>query len=263
MSGFSWKDPWLKWSVVSLAALTAIALVVGFVWLPSAHADFTAAGLWDTICRAARVPARWDSGRDKPVAGRRSTSVVLAPEMARAGSAEAVGRGGTLALNCTMCHGARGVTQADAPNLAGQYPEVIIKQLMDYKSGDRASSAMQALAAPLTEAQMRDLAAYYASLPKPRNSPVTDMSIVPPLVKTGDPMRNIAPCASCHGGIDQKPGSPWLEGMPKAYLVAQLKDFAAARRANDSHAQMRNVARSLTADEIDRLADFYSRQGRE
>src|SRR6185503_17195151 len=106
MSGLSWKDPWLRWSVVSLAALTAIALVVGFVWLPSAHADFTAAGLWDTICRAAGVPARWDSGRDNPVAGRRSTSVVLAPEMARAGSAEAVGRGGTLALNCTMCHSA-------------------------------------------------------------------------------------------------------------------------------------------------------------
>ena len=49
--------------------------------------------------------------------------------------------------------------------------------------------------------------------------------------------------------------------MPKAYLVAQLKDFAAGRRANDGHAQMRNVARSLTAEEIDKVADFYSRQG--
>ena len=56
------------------------------------------------------------------------------------------GRGATLALNCTMCHGAHGMSGSDAPNLAGQYPEVVIKQLHDYKSGKRSSSVMQALA---------------------------------------------------------------------------------------------------------------------
>jgi cytochrome c553 len=74
----------------------------------------------------------------------------------------------------------------------------------------------------------------------------------------GDPLRNIAPCISCHGGVDQKLGAPWLEGMPKDYLVAQLKDFASGTRRNDSHAQMRNMTRTMTAQEIDAVAEFYA-----
>ena len=119
---------------------------------------------------------------------------------------------------------------------------------------------MQSLSAALDDRAIRDVAAYYASLPRPRNAPVTDMSTVPALVKVGDPMRNIAPCASCHGGIEQKLGSPWLEGMPKGYLVEQLTAFAADKRTNDSHAQMRNMARALTGKEIEELAAFYARQ---
>jgi len=246
-------------SVAALVAVTVVSLLVGFVWLPSVHSDFTAKGLWDAICRAAGVPASWGGG--EVVNRKPGTSVVLLPEMARAGASDAAGRGASLALEkCTMCHGARGVSAANAPNLAGQYPEVIIKQMLDYKRGDRASAAMQAIAAPLDDKQIRELAAYYASLPRPRNTPFTDMSKVPALVRVGDPMRNVAPCASCHGGMEQKLGAPWLEGMPKDYLLAQLGDFASGARANDSHAQMRNMVRALTKQEIEQVADFYARQ---
>jgi cytochrome c553 len=249
----------MRWSILSLVALTAVSILVGFVWLPSMHPDFTAKGLWDTICRAAGMPAAWGDGGEIRK-GPRTTQVVLALEMARPGAADSVGRGGTIALQqCTMCHGARGVSAADAPNLAGQYAEVLIKQLLDYKRGDRASAAMQGLSAPLDERGIRDVSAYYASLPRPKNSPVTDMSNVPLLVKVGDPMRNIAPCASCHGGIEQKLGAPWLEGMPKDYLVAQLTAFASGERRNDSHAQMRNMARALSKEEIEDVAQFYAR----
>ena len=55
-------------------------------------------------------------------------------------------------------------------------------------------------------------------------------------------MRNIAPCGACHGELDSKAGSPWLEGQPVTYLRAQLDAFARARR-NDISEQMRNVAR--------------------
>jgi cytochrome c553 len=249
----------MRWSIVSLIALTAISILVGFVWLPSQHADFTARGLWDTICRAAGMPAAWGGGGDVKT-GPRTTQVVLLPEMARAGAADSIGRGGTIALQqCTMCHGARGVSAADTPNLAGQYPEVLIKQLMDYRHGDRVSTAMQGLAGALDDRAIRDVSAYYASLPRPRNTPVRDMSTVPPLVKVGAPMRNVAPCAACHGGMEQKPGAPWLEGMPKGYLVAQLTAFASGTRANDSHAQMRNMARTLTPKEIEDVSEFYAR----
>ena len=248
----------MRWSILSLIALTLASMLVGFVWLPSQHPDFTAKGVWDSICRAAGMPAAWGGGGEIRT-GPRTTQVVLTPEMARPGAADAIGRGGTIALQqCTMCHGARGVSAADAPHLAGQYAEVIIKQLMDYRRGDRPSAAMQSLSMALDDRAIRDVAAYYASLQRPRNSPVTDMSIVPALVKVGDPMRNIAPCASCHGGMEQKLGAPWLEGMPKSYLVKELSAFAAGTRTNDSHAQMRNMARALTAKEIESVSEFYA-----
>ena len=252
----------MRGSILALVAVTIVSILVGFVWLPSSHPDFTAKGLWDAICRAAGVPGSWGNG--DVVSAKPGTSVVLLPAMARAGKSDSVGRGGSLALEkCTMCHGARGVSTANTPNLAGQYPEVIIKQLLDYKRGDRTSAAMQAIAAPLDEGQVRDLAAYYASLPRPRNTPLTDMSRVPALVRVGAPMRNIAPCAACHGGMEQKLGAPWLEGMPKDYLLAQLNDFASGARRNDSHAQMRNMVRSLTKQEIAEVAEFYARQAAE
>jgi cytochrome c553 len=255
------RDRAALWVVAAVAALTLAALAIGFLWLPSAHADFTARGVWDMICRAAGVPASWSQG-ELARATLPTTRVVLLPPMARPGSPESAGRGASLALaQCTMCHGARGVSAADTPNLAGQYPDVIVKQLADYQRGDRRHALMQALAANLGERDMADLASYYASLPRESNVPITDMSTVPALVRVGDPMRNVAPCAACHGGIDRKLGAPWLEGMPLEYLRAQLAAFARGERRNDSHAQMRNMARALTAQELDAVAAFYARPG--
>jgi cytochrome c553 len=248
-------------SVISLVVLVVVSFAVGFVLLPSAQKDFTGDGLWAAICRAAGVPASW-GGRQTAMPASRTTRVVLEQSLSRRESPEAVGRGGSIAIQqCTMCHGAQGVSSADAPNLAGQYREVMVKQLLDYKNGDRASTIMQTLALKLSSEDINDLAAYYASLAKTTRTPQPYHEPAPALVRVGDPLRNIAPCASCHGGIDRKPGTPWLEGMPKQYLLDQLRRFASGARRNDSHAQMRNMARAMTSAEIDDVADFYARHG--
>jgi cytochrome c553 len=256
----SWQDPWFRWSVVSLAVLSVVSLLVGFVWLPSVHGDFTAEGLWASICRAAGVPSRWDTAAPAAKPSKLSSNVVLERAMTRPADPAAVGRGATLALNCTMCHGALGMSISNAPNLAGQYPEVVIKQLRDYQQGTRSSAIMEALARNLSDRDMADLAAYYAYLPKARTAPTTYDESLPALVRVGDPLRNIAPCISCHGGVDQKLGAPWLEGMPKEYLVDQLVAFKNNTRRNDPHAQMRNMAVPMTAAEIDQVATFYARK---
>jgi cytochrome c553 len=256
---YSWRNGWFRWSVVSLVVLTVVSVLVGFVWLPSVHDDFTARGLWASICRAAGVPASW-AGSPTQTAGTPSTDVVLERSMTRPGEEEAIGRGATLALNCTMCHGAQGMSASDAPNLAGQYPEVVIKQLLDYKSGRRTHALMQALSRDLSDTDIRDLAAYYAYLPKARTAPTTYDENLPALVRVGDPLRNIAPCISCHGGVDQKIGTPWIEGMPKGYLVAQLEAFKNGTRRNDSQAQMRSMVRAMTAREIEEVSSFYARK---
>ena len=256
---YAWRNPWFRWSLLSVGGTFVAAVLVGFLWLPSAQSDFSAQGIWASICRAAGVPGAWGDQAATAPQGVRTTGVVLNQAMARPGARDAAGRGATLALQqCTMCHGARGVSVANAPSLAGQYPEVVIKQMTDYQQGDRLSSIMQALARNLSERDIADLATYYAELPRPR--PLAGrLNVVPALVRVGDPMRNIAPCASCHGGVERKLGSPWLDGMPKDYLAVQLSAFASGARKNDSHAQMRNMARQLSAKESEDLASYYAR----
>ena len=258
---YAWSNAGFRWSVIALVVLTVLSFLLGLVVLPAVHKDFTVAGLWESICRAAGVPARWDA---QPVAkpGSASTDVVVVPALARTGGGDAVGRGATIAVQqCSMCHGAQGTSAADAPNLAGQYPEVVHKQMQDYKRGVRGGTFMQTIARNLSDRDIADLASYYDSLPKARTAPARySETTAPTLVRVGDPLRNIAPCIACHGGTDHKLGAPWLEGMPKAYLVAQLRDFRSGARRNDSHAQMRNMARAMTDDEIDRVSEFYARR---
>lgn len=259
---FAWSNRWFRWSLIGIIALTAATLLVGFVWLPSRHGDFTAKSVWDSICRAAGVPSEWTTAGEWPKPGTGTTRVVLTNAMGRSGAGDATGRGATIAIQqCSMCHGAQGMSDGGSPNLAGQYPEVIIKQLHDYKRGDRSSAFMQTIANRLSERDIQDVAAYYDSLPKARAALVQpDEPDAPALVRVGDPLRNIVPCVACHGGIDHKLGAPWLEGMPKEYLLKELKAFAAGDRRNDSFGQMRNMVRPLTEKELESVADFYARR---
>jgi cytochrome c553 len=184
--------------------------------------------------------------------------VVVVPRMLLAQASASIGSGATLALQCGSCHGARGVSGADVPNLAGQYPAVIYKQLLDYASGARESAVMSPRVAQLSDADRRDLAAFYAYLPRPPGAGPADAGAAPQIVASGSPMQNVAPCGTCHGATDYKTGSPWLAGEPFAYLKAQLIAFASGARHNDISQQMRNVARGMSAAEITASAKYYA-----
>ena len=156
-----------------------------------------------------------------------------------------------------MCHGARGLSQANSPNLAGQSPVTIYKQLNDFKTGARTSAVMAPLVADLSDADMRDLAAYYAYLPRLSDHP-PDTEARPRIVANGAPMRGIAPCGACHGESTAKPARDGSEGQPAVYLRTQLEAFASGTRHNDIGEQMRNVARRMTPEEIDAASRFYA-----
>lgn len=251
-----------RWFVVTVGGTLAIAVVsalIGFVWLPSVQKDEPFQGIWNAICSAAGVPQQWlRVSSATPLPTLRTSDVAMTPQLLAVSSPLAIGRGATLALRCTMCHGARGISEANSPNLAGQYPAVIYKQLLDFAAGARQNAVMSPMVANLTDQEMRDLAAYYASLPKPRIPNLPAPVPMPSIVSHGSPMRNIASCASCHGGMDHKAGSPWLEGLPAAYTKAQLTAFASDARHNDINEQMRNVARNMTGEEIDAAAAYYA-----
>jgi cytochrome c553 len=251
-------NPWFTASVVTTGLIAAAAAVVGLIWLPALQGKVQAYGLWDTICSAAGLfsPVRSQS---VVLPNYATTQVEVTPEMLQAANAESVGRGATLALRCTMCHGARGLSEANSPNLAGQYAIAVYKQLRDFKSGARVSAVMAPLVADLSDRDMRDLSAYYAYLPRlAENHPVT--SEAPRIVMSGAPMRNIPPCGACHGRLTDKAGGPWLDGQPAVYLQRQLLAFATGVRRNDINEQMRNVARQMTPAEIDAATRYYGAQ---
>jgi cytochrome c553 len=248
-----------SWSIASIGTITAIALaaaVVGFAWLPSLLNGAQYRNLWDAICTAAGLirvqPIHEQVVRpDHP-----TTSVAFTPEMFAAANAEAIGRGATLALRCTMCHGARGLSDANSPNLAGQFRETIYKELVDFKTGARRSAVMSPIVPFLNDENMRDLAEYYAYLP--RSADQAAAGEPPRIAVDGAPMRGIAPCGACHGELGVKAGAAWLEGQPATYLRTQLDDFASGMRTNDIDEQMRNIARRMTPQDVDVVSQFYA-----
>jgi cytochrome c553 len=249
------RDIWFTVSIALTAALALAAAIVGFAWLPAQQPGARFDGLWQAICSAAGLIGARPPGEAVVQPDYPTTRVEVVPWMVAGGSAESIGRGATLALRCTMCHGARGLSAANSPNLAGQFPVVIYKQLADFKSGARISAVMGPLVADLNDADMRDLAAYYAYLPRVVSAVAGS---APPIVASGAPLRGIAPCGACHGELERKTGAAWLEGQPELYLHTQLEAFASGARRNDIGEQMRNVARTMTSQEIDAAARFYA-----
>jgi len=250
-------NKWFTYSVGLTAGIAVVSIAIGFIWLPSVRGSGTSLGVWYTICSAAGLIRTTPIGEQVVQPVYVTTRFEIVPNMLRKPSAESIGRGATLAMRCTMCHGARGLSHADTPNLAGQYAVAIYKQLTDYKSGARTSAVMQPLAADLSGQNMLDLAAYYAYLPRVRVSHSTANEI-PRIVAEGAPMRSIAPCGACHGELSTMADAPWLEGEPAVYLNTQLKDFASGTRHNDINEQMRNVARGMTPEEINSATQYFT-----
>ena len=253
------EQTWRLGSIGITVILVLLTASIGLIVLPLLQRDVSYSSLWDAICSAAGV--RQFSANQAPIEPAFKTSqVVLTSDMFRNPGAQSIGRGATLGQRCAICHGPSGVSRADSPNLAGQYAAVIYKELLDFRSGVRVNAVMSPFAEALSDQDIADLAAYYAYLPRlPGFHPPTQTSI-PRIVINGAPMRGIASCGSCHGGLDNKLGSPWLEQQPEPYILGQLRAFASGERHNDIGQQMRNIARRMTADEMAEAAHYYASQ---
>ena len=256
---FSLSNPWFSTSVGVTAAIAVLAAVAGLIWLPLTQPDLKLSGIWDAICSAAGVP-RVSQQANAITPDFKTSNVVMTSEMLTRRDQVSIGRGATLAQRCAICHGPQGVSDANSPNLAGQFAAVTYKELVDFKTGARVNVVMSPFAANLSNQDMLDVAAYYAYLPRVPSHKLDPAMAAPAIVTIGAPMRNIAPCGSCHGDVDNKAGSPWLGGQSAVYIKAQLQAFAAGTRRNDISQQMRNIARQMTVEEIDQVASYYEAQ---
>ena len=164
---------------------------------------------------------------------------------------------------CVACHGADGNSPLSVnPILAGQHADYLYKQLKEYKSGARANAIMAGMVANLSDEDMRDLAAFYASKPAKQGS-ARDLELVTTgqqLYRAGIPAKGVAACSACHSpdGAGIPSQYPRVSGQHAEYTAAQLRAFRAGARNNDVNAMMRMVAARLSEAEIEALAEYIS-----
>ena len=191
--------------------------------------------------------------------------VALAAQAGAAGDQRATGgnaaAGQTKAATCAACHGADGNSVSPQfPKLAGQSADYIVEQLENFKSGKRKNAIMQGMAAPLSEQDMQDLAAWFSS------QTVTAGEANPSLVKAGgtiyrggDSGSGVPACLACHGpdGAGNPPMKiPQLAGQHAAYVVAQLQAYASGQRTTDPQKMMQTIAARLTPAQMQAVASY-------
>jgi cytochrome c553 len=184
-----------------------------------------------------------------------STQSVLAQGDAAAGQAKS-------AL-CATCHGAEGNSEISInPKLAGQNFNYIVKQLQDYKSGNRVNATMSAMVAALTEQDILDISAWYSSQQVTlQGANLESLELGESIYRAGIKDLSVAACAACHsptGSGNAPAGFPSLSGQHPDYTLMQLKAFRSGERQNDSSAMMRSVVKRLTDEELEALSSYVS-----
>lgn len=173
------------------------------------------------------------------------------------------GAGKTKSALCAGCHGVDGNSiNGIWPSLAGQHASYLVKQIKNFKSGERSDPVMQGMVAALNEEDIQDIAAYFASQ---KAKPVGfDKSLVEQgenIYRGGITEISVAACMACHspGATGNEPAAyPSLKGQHSEYLVAQMKKFRDGARANDPGSMMRGVSARMSDKEIMAVAAYIS-----
>jgi cytochrome c553 len=169
---------------------------------------------------------------------------------------------------CAACHAADGNSEAAAnPKIAGQIPGYLHKQLANFKpqggkKAERDNPIMAGMVANLSEAEMRNLAAFYSAQKlKPAAAKSKELAALgQKLYRGGIAASGVPACAGCHGptGAGMPAQYPRIAGQFAEYVEAQLKAFRAGTRANDPNGMMRGVAVRMNDREIQAVAEYVA-----
>jgi cytochrome c553 len=180
---------------------------------------------------------------------------VSGPAIAPANAAD-LAAGKEKAGLCTGCHGEGGISQTEnIPSLAGQPDQFIQWQLVFFRSGTRKNELMQPIVEPLSNEDVRNLGAYFASLTPKASTPDDN----PDLSRKGAQAAVGRRCASCH--TDTFAGTKAvarIAGQREEYLLKALHDYKSGVRAGGGMAAMADVAYPLSEEEITALAHYLA-----
>ena len=178
---------------------------------------------------------------------------------AHAGDAEA---GKAKSALCAACHGADGNSMApNFPKIAGQGERYLIKQITDVRDGRRQILEMSAIVANLSDTDIADISAYFAS--QNATGGGAKEELVPlgeKIYRAGIESKGVPACMACHGpdgkGIALA-GFPQLSGQHDAYTAKQLHAFSMGERTNDGDSKMmRSIASRLHEKEIQAVSSY-------
>lgn len=198
----------------------------------------------------------------KPAATKATAPVVSAPKGNALAGAEK-----SDAERCQECHGTHGQGSAEGrfARLAGQSPQYIIRQVEAFRSGARKNDIMGIMARSVTDEDLLDIAAYFASQKPIAGHGGGQTPAAKALYTSGDPARGIVACAACHGeggkGSDAGPVIyPLIAGQEFHYVEKQLLDWRNGLRADSPDGVMVRIAKSLTEAEITAMAHYLAGQ---
>ncbi|MFC5741376.1 c-type cytochrome [Dyella tabacisoli] len=241
----SFRPAGFRPAVFGYAVALAFALTVSVV---------TAQDAKPATAASAAAPAAAGAAEHAAAPATEATAAVK-PGDAAAGAGKAAA--------CGACHGMDGnSSDSQYPKLAGQHESYIVRQVADFKSGKRANPVMMAMSATLSEQDVHDVGAYFAT--KTSLPGVADEALVEhgqTLYRQGDPTRGIPACMACHS-IDGRgnPGAmyPQLTSQHAQYIEATLKAWHDGTSwGDDAHAKiMPGIAQKLDAKDITALASY-------
>jgi len=158
---------------------------------------------------------------------------------------------------CKACHGANGGGLAPAiPHLAAQRERYLIASLNEYKNGKRTHAALRDIATQMSEADIRNVAAYFAGLPPIASTLTKDIKHTSPYEK-GKVLA--VECAKCHGddGNTKIPGTPTLAGQQPHYLIAAILEY---HRDDRKMTSMKSIMRDSDRLDLESLALYFAAQ---
>ena len=166
-------------------------------------------------------------------------------------------------LVCSACHGQNGYsTNPIWPKLAGQHSYYIQKQIQDFQNKKRNDPSMSPMAMGLTEIDIENLSAFFASQsPSVEAASADKVELGQKIYRGGNAQSGVPACIACHGpnGAGNGPAQfPRVGGQHAAYLTKALKDFRLKTRDSDPQAMMRDIAGRMTAEEIDAVSSYMS-----
>ena len=167
-------------------------------------------------------------------------------------------QGKAKSATCSACHGSDGNSAAaDYPKLAGQHASYLASTLRAYRDGSRENAIMAGLAAVLSEEDIADLSAYYATQVVSGGAVQAELlERGEQLYRFGDTEKGISACAACHGPTGVGLASavfPSLKGQWAGYSEVQLRAFRDGLRIN---VMMSGVAQNMSNADIKAVSSY-------